>query len=135
VITHLVDTDICIEALRRRNALVAQRFLSMDRALAVCSVTASELHYGAARSTDPRRNHAAVEEFLALVTVLPLDAADAERAGVIRAELAHRGTPIGGYDILIAGQARARSLILATGNLAEFGRVEGLRVEDWSGRR
>jgi tRNA(fMet)-specific endonuclease VapC len=32
---------------------------------------------------------------------------------------------------MIAGHARSRRLILITGNLAEFNRVEGLRSEDW----
>ncbi|PZR07475.1 MAG: VapC toxin family PIN domain ribonuclease, partial [Azospirillum brasilense] len=38
---------------------------------------------------------------------------------------------IGPYDLMIAGQARSRGLVVVTGNLSEFGRVEGLRCEDW----
>ncbi len=34
-------------------------------------------------------------------------------------------------DVLIAGQALARSLVLVTGNVREFARVEGLKVEEW----
>lgn len=131
MITHLVDTDVCIEALRRRNPAVPRRFIDHQDGLAVSSITVSELHYGAARSSDPGRNGAAVQEFLAFLDVLPLDPRDAEVAGQVRAELAAAGTPIGGYDLVIAGQARARGLVVATGNLADFGRVDGLRVEDW----
>ena len=58
---------------------------------------------------------------------------DARKAGEIRAALRARGTPIGPYDVLIAGQALARGLILVTNNVSEFCRVEGLRVEDWQG--
>jgi hypothetical protein len=43
--------------------------------------------------------------------------------------LAAGGTPIGPYDVLIAGQAKARELILVTHNTAKFGRVSGLRLE------
>jgi len=44
----------------------------------------------------------------------------------------HRsGTPIGAYDVLIAGQALERNLILVTHNAGEFERVPGLRLEDW----
>lgn len=43
-----------------------------------------------------------------------------------------QGTPIGPYDVLIAGQARARDLTLVTNNLSEFRRVEGLKIEDWT---
>lgn len=41
------------------------------------------------------------------------------------------GTPIGPCDVLIAGQARARGLILVTHNTAEFKRIDGLQFEDW----
>jgi tRNA(fMet)-specific endonuclease VapC len=51
----------------------------------------------------------------------------------LRALLAKQGTPIGPYDTLIAGQALARGLVLVTHNVGEFGRVPGLRVEDWQG--
>ncbi len=64
--------------------------------------------------------------------MLDLDREDARAAGEIRAALARQGTPIGPYDVLIAGQAKARALTLVTGNLAEFQRVEGLRIEDWT---
>ncbi|MXW73934.1 MAG: type II toxin-antitoxin system VapC family toxin, partial [Chromatiales bacterium] len=40
--------------------------------------------------------------------------------------------PIGPYDLLIAGQARARNLVLVTANSREFQRVKGLECEDWS---
>jgi tRNA(fMet)-specific endonuclease VapC len=56
---------------------------------------------------------------------------DAREAGEIRATLAEAGTPIGPYDLLIAGQARARALVVVTHNTREFSRVAGLQTEDW----
>jgi len=53
-------------------------------------------------------------------------------AGVIRADLKRKGTPIGPYDVLIAGQAIARGLTVVTRNVGEFRRVEGLKVEEWA---
>jgi tRNA(fMet)-specific endonuclease VapC len=38
---------------------------------------------------------------------------------------------IGPYDLMIAGQARSKGLVVITGNLGEFSRVQGLRCEDW----
>ena len=64
--------------------------------------------------------------------VIPFDASDAREAGAIRADLETIGRPIGPYDLLIAGQARARGLILVTANNREFQRVKGLDCEDWS---
>lgn len=49
-----------------------------------------------------------------------------------------RGTPIGPMDMLIAGHALALDATLVTtlvtGNDREFGRVVGLRVENWLAR-
>jgi tRNA(fMet)-specific endonuclease VapC len=57
---------------------------------------------------------------------------DARMSGEIRAALASKGRPIVPYDVLIAGQAKARNLVLVTSNISEFERVDGLRVEDWT---
>jgi tRNA(fMet)-specific endonuclease VapC len=75
---------------------------------------------------------AAVSEFLAFLDVLPFDAAAAEHAGDIRAVLADEGTPIGGYDVLIAGHARSQGMTVVTNNRREFDRIPGLLVEDWA---
>jgi tRNA(fMet)-specific endonuclease VapC len=90
-----------------------------------------ELVYGAERSNDPERNHAAITELLALTTVVPFDDAAALQAGLIRSHLAAAGTPIGPFDTLIAGHALSGSMILVTNNIKEFNRVPGLIVEDW----
>lgn len=99
--------------------------------MAVSTITVAELAYGVERSSRPDQNRGAVEEFLALLEVMPLDASAAEHAGRIRAELAITGTPIGAYDALIAGQARSRGLVVVTNNTREFARVPGLLLEDW----
>lgn len=75
-----------------------------------------------------------MEAIARLLTDLEIEdfaSADARAAAHQRLQLASRGTPIGPYDLLIAGQALARDLTLVTGNTREFGRIEGLRVEDW----
>ncbi len=63
-------------------------------------------------------------------STVEFDREDARQAGEVGAALAASGTPIGPYDVLIAGQARARDLVLVTHNVGEFSRVDGLRVED-----
>ena len=88
-----------------------------------------ELFFGAYKSQRMAHNLARVESLQ--FEVLDLDKEDARHAGDIRAMLAKAGTPIGPYDVLIAGQAKARDLTLITHNTAEFRRVAGLRVEDW----
>ncbi len=55
----------------------------------------------------------------------------AQQAGRLRAHLKKLGTPIGEYDLLIAGIALANKLTVVTHNTREFSRVPGLQVEDW----
>ncbi len=63
--------------------------------------------------------------------VLPFGNAEAKASAQIRAQLEKEGTPIGPYDILIAGTALANRATLVTHNLEEFKRIEDLNVIDW----
>jgi tRNA(fMet)-specific endonuclease VapC len=90
---------------------------------------AHKLFYGAFKSQRRERNVALVDNLQ--FEVLEFDKEDAQEAGEIRATLVAQGTPIGPYDVLIAGQAKARKMILVTHNTNEFGRVPGLILEDW----
>ena len=60
------------------------------------------------------------------------DAAD--QYGLIRAESARVGRPIGGNDLLIAAIACSNNLTLVTHNVDEFSRVIELLFEDWEER-
>jgi tRNA(fMet)-specific endonuclease VapC len=51
----------------------------------------------------------------------------------VRARLERAGTPIGPIDTLIAAQAVSRQLVLVSSNQREFGRVRGIRLENWVG--
>ncbi len=95
----------------------------------ISAVVAHELFYGAFKSRRIAQNVATIDTLQ--FAVLAFDKEDARQAGEVRAVLASRGTPIGPYDALIAGQARARNLLLVTHNTEEFGRVPGLRLDDW----
>ena len=127
----MVDTSVCIRALRGRSHALLSRFRDEADRIAISSVVLMELLYGAAVSARPQHHREEVEDFVGRLTVLDLDANAAFHAADIKADLKAKGTPIGVHDTLIAGHARSRSLILVTGNLKEFRRVDGLRCIDW----
>ena len=56
---------------------------------------------------------------------------EAKASAQIRHDLERTGTPIGPYDLLIAGTVLSHGAILVTHNTREFGRVRGLILEDW----
>lgn len=127
----MLDTSLCIDVLRRRQAAVSARFNASAGAMALSSVAAMELLYGAERSVDTVRTRAAVADFMDRLIVLPFEADAADHAARIRADLNRKGLSIGPYDCLIAGHARSRGLAVVTGNTREFERVDGLMVENW----
>jgi tRNA(fMet)-specific endonuclease VapC len=63
--------------------------------------------------------------------VLPFGLDAARTAAEIRMELERHGTPIGPLDTLVAATALEYRATLVTHNVREFGRVKGLKVEDW----
>jgi tRNA(fMet)-specific endonuclease VapC len=70
--------------------------------------------------------------FLPHVEVLEFPNEAAAHYAQIRAELKKRGQMIGANDLFIAAHARSLGLRLVTNNTAEFGRVKGLTLENWT---
>jgi len=129
--TRLLDTDICIGVLRQKPGMV-QRLSQLSPAdIAVSMVTVYELFCGVEKSQDPTKERQKVERFISVIAELPLDRASAQTAARVRAELERQGTPIGPYELLIAGQALANGLTLVTNNTNEFQRVTALKLESW----
>lgn len=131
MISHLLDTDVCIHALKKRSRVLLERLTAYDGRMAISDVTLFELYLGAEGYDDPQRRIAIVEDFASRVELIAFDSHAARHAGNIRAMLERQGRKIGAYDLMIAATARARGLVLATGNLREFNRVEALRTEKW----
>lgn len=133
ILRYLLDTNLCIRVLRDRPAALRDRFNNEADSLCISTIVLTELLHGAAKSARPDHNRHEVDRFAARLEVLPFDVGAAGHAADIRANLERRGQTIGGHNVLIAGHARSRGLIVVTGNLGEFNRVEGLRCENWLG--
>lgn len=131
----LLDTNVVIGLLdpARRNRILPHLEAQDPGSVVTSTIVAHELYFGAAKSARPTENSRLLDTILAEILPLPLAPDDAASAAIVRADLRRRGTPIGPYDVLIAGQALARRLILVTNNLREFGRVDGLKLVDWLG--
>ena len=131
-----LDTNVVVDLLRARRPLVRERYAKMRNLgarLALSTIALFELRYGAANSDRAEQNRRALDALLGeSFEIVAFDADDAAEAGAIRAELQRSGKPIGPFDTLIAAQARRRGATLITNDAREFGRVQGLRVEDWA---
>ena len=129
---YLLDTDICIYLIKKRPSEVLDRFRQHSpQDVAISMITLFELAYGVEKSQYPRRSRDALAKFLLPLNLMNLDRSSALESAVIRAQLEKKGTPIGPYDLLIAGLARSRDMILVTSNIKEFEKVSDLHLENW----
>jgi tRNA(fMet)-specific endonuclease VapC len=130
-----LDTNVFIDLIRGRKALIRQR---RDRAILAGEILVTslivyhELRFGVTLSRDPVGEALNVAEVLDGVIIEPLNEDDVTAAAAVRAKLRPHGSPVGPYDVLIAGQALARGWTLVTSNVREFSRVGGLDLQDWS---
>jgi tRNA(fMet)-specific endonuclease VapC len=128
----MLDTNICIDIIRRRPQSVSERFGTFAVGdIGLSAITLAELECGASNSRDPGRNRDALRRFTAPLEVPSFDRAATEVYGRIRTVLERKGRPIGPMDLLIAAHAVSLGVRLMTSKEDEFKRVPGLVVESW----
>jgi len=130
----MLDTNICIYLIKKHPPEVLARFQQIQlKQLHIPTITLFELYYGIEKNNSQQRNLAALENFIAPLTVVDFTLDAAKKAAKIRNNLQKLGTPIGAYDIQIAAIALSLNMTLLTNNTREFERVKGLKLENWVG--
>ena len=128
----MLDTDTCSYIMKRSHPLVVKRLQSVPVGDVCMSViTKAELLYGVEVSPRRAQDSAALAAFLPYVEALDLTDDAAMHYADIR-DFKKRGAAIGAHDLFIASHARAQGLTLVTHNTAEFERVQGLEIENWT---
>jgi tRNA(fMet)-specific endonuclease VapC len=127
---YMLDTDTVSYALRGQGGAGARILEHKPSEICISVMTLAELRYGASRRKS-KRLHDVIDTLIGNVAVMPFDDACATRYGAIASELAERGAPIGEFDVLIAAHALAIEAVLVTNNAKHFGRVKGLKLENW----
>ncbi|MGB4116631.1 MAG: type II toxin-antitoxin system VapC family toxin [Polaromonas sp.] len=128
---YLLNTDTLIYVFKRAGNCLAQLNRQNDTDIAISTINLFELEYGMGKSDNRIKMDSYVATLCRRYAVLDFDLAASQQAGVIRALLDTRGTPIGPYDIQMAGIALSKNLTIVTRNTREFVRVPGLQVENW----
>ena len=129
---YLLDTNICIYLIKKKPKTVLERLkkCSLDQ-IFISSITYAELEYGVAKSSNPEKNAAALQEFLIPFQVLPWDSKAAQFDGHIRAFLEKKGTPIGVHDEMISAHALSLEMTLVSNNIKHFKRIPEISIENW----
>ena len=128
---YILDTNTLIYFFKGIGNVADKLLAASPKDIGIPAVVLFELEYGIARSTSPKKRMKQLEELFSLVEVLPFGNEEAKTSATIRASLDKKGTPIGPYDVLIAGTALSKQGILVTSNTKEFSRVPRLKIIDW----
>ncbi len=127
---YLLDADTVSYALRGQGRVASRLLEHPPSDVCISSITLAELRFGAAAKKSQKLRRA-IGSFVTDVAVVAFDEAAAERFAEVAADLAGGGIPIGVFDTLVAAQALSLGLTVVTNNTRHFGRVAGLKVENW----
>lgn len=129
---RLLDTNVVSDFFKHQAGVTARFQNAVPGSLAISALTVMEIEYGFERQPTARSRFGTLWTALQSdLWVLPFESPDAVSTARVRAHLSRLGTPIGPFDLQLAGTALARTLILVTHNRAEFERVPSLALEDW----
>jgi tRNA(fMet)-specific endonuclease VapC len=130
---YMLDTDICVYIARQSNPKVMARFAKyVPGDLGISVVGYGELRIGTEKSKRRADGLKALDIFIQVVRVLPIDPEVGEFYASIRADLERRGQIIGANDLWIASHCLHLGLTLVTNNEREFKRIPNLAIENWT---
>lgn len=131
MLEFMLDTNICIYAMKGRPPELVGRFKAHADRICTSAIVLAELRFGVEKSTRRQQSLEALDAFVAMLDVLPFDERAAAHYGELRAALERAGTPCGQADMQIGAHARSLGMRLVTNNRREFDRMPGVLVENW----
>ncbi len=126
----LLDTDCCIEILRKNEKVISSREEYNDD-IGISFISVGELYYGAERSTNPAKNRKLIEEFLITINIIHSDIDIMIKFGELKAYLKDNHILLPDADLIIAATTFIRAERLITGNVKHFERFPNLNIENW----
>ena len=128
---YLLDTNTVIYFFKGLGNISKNLFNVSPKDIFIPSIVVYELEVGIAKLNDSQKRQEQLKRLLSQITIIDFAQKEAVQSAKIRADLEKKGTRIGSIDVLIAGCAKAKNLVLVTRNTKEFQRVENLQIVDW----
>jgi len=128
---YLIDTNICIYFMKG--------LFDLDNKIEqvgygncyISEITLAELKYGVANSEKKKKNKAVLDNFIEEFKIVPiynsLDLYAKEKA-----RLRKKGNIVDDFDLLIGVTAVSNEMTLITNNIKHFGRIENIKIQDWT---
>ena len=128
---YLLDTNICIYLLKGQfNIHRKIEEVGINNCF-ISEITIAELKYGVEKSLQKERNRETLEKFQMQFSIIPI-ISSLDIFAQEKARLKVKGAMLDDFDLLIGASAIANNLILATRNVNDFNRLEGILIEDWT---
>lgn len=126
----LLDTNILVSYLNGSPG-IAQQLAQHLGEVAIPSLVAAELYYGASASARAPENLEKLERLFRSIPIVNFDLDAARAFGTLKSALRQLGRPTGETDAWIAAIALTHNATLVTHNTKDFARIPGLRLTDW----
>jgi len=127
---YLLDSNICIHFFRGKFNIIEKLSKIGIENCAISEITLAELVFGAEKSSNPKKNHKVIQQFISQLTILPIYDA-IMTFGKEKARLQSLGKQISDFDLLIACTSIENNLVMVTENVNEFERIEKIKIENW----
>jgi predicted nucleic acid-binding protein len=118
----LIDTDVLIDYLRGQPEAVSY-LESLTEPLLISAITVAELYAGVREGAE----RTALEQFLSVFNVIPVDDVIATNAGLVRRDYG-KSHGVGLADAVIAVTAEARQAVLVTLNKKHFSMLSNVVI-------
>lgn len=129
---YLLDTDILIYSLKSHKIVQQNLRRHLHDPIRISAVTLMELYYGAYKSQKVANNLAKIKTIENTLEIIPVSRELVEIFGVLKSDLEKVGTPLDDFDLILASTAMSHNLTIVTNNVKHFGRIDGLKMENWS---
>jgi tRNA(fMet)-specific endonuclease VapC len=128
--TYLPDTNAVSAYMRGDDLKLAEKMRDAFGELCLSLIVLAGREFGVTKGTNANAR-LKLAELAQTLPVEPFTRDDSTHNAAIRHDLEARGVGIGPIDTLIAAQALRLGATVVTRNVREFGRVSGLKVENW----
>ncbi|MBO6170278.1 MAG: PIN domain-containing protein [Bacteroidales bacterium] len=126
---YLLDTNVLVAMFRGQHGIREAILKAGMSNCAVSEITFAELLTGTYKGGFERHSHE-IQFLQDNFEILPISPV-LETFARLCASMEKQGTPLDGFDLLIASSAMSGKMTLITHNTRHFSRIPGLKFKDW----
>jgi tRNA(fMet)-specific endonuclease VapC len=128
---YMLDTDTFFYLVNGIPQVLQRYTKVVEHEVGLSVVSYGEVLFGISKQQPSASKQKRIDYLLDQMPIALMDEDVARSYGQVRSALERSGKPIGPNDTWIAAHALSLGATLVTGNLREYKRVAGLKIENW----